>query len=141
MKTIIFVISVITDLFLIALFYWLLRNTSYTQAHIQTIVFVGIGIDSLLYVFSCKSLRKNIWEYNPFSNLWLLGSVLASFMLLLAVIYTPLLQKLFETEPLSLFDWTILAVLGIVNVILIEFGKWVFISRERRKSNYSTSAT
>lgn len=134
MKTIVFVISVITDLFLIAIFYWLLQTTSYTQAHIQTILFVGLGIDSLLFVFSCRSLRKNIWEYNPFSSLWLIGSVLAGFLLLAAVIYIPFLQKLFETEPLSLFDWILLAILGILNMLLIEFGKWIFIQHDRRKS-------
>jgi len=141
MKTIIFVISVITDLLLLGIFYWLLHNTSYTQTHIQTFIFVGLGISSLLYVFSCKSLRKNIWEYNPFSNLWLVGSVLAGFLLLAAVIYAPLLQKLFETEPLSLEDWILLFVFGIINVLFIEFGKWLFISRERRKSNYNAFAT
>jgi len=141
MKTIVFVISVITDLLLLAIFYWLLRSTPYTQTHIQTIIFVGLGISSLLYVFSCKSLRKNIWEYNPFSNLWLVGSVLAGFLLLAAVIYTPLLQKLFATEPLRLEDWMLLFLFGIINVVFIEFGKWIFISRERRKSNYNASAT
>ncbi len=134
MKVIIFAISLITDFFLIGLFYWLLGNTSYTQAHIQTILFVGLGIDSLLYVFSCKSLRQNIWEYNPFSNLWLVGSVLVGFLLLVAVIYIPLLQKLFETAPLNISDWILLAFLGILNMILIEFGKWIFIQRDRRKS-------
>ena len=118
-----------------------MHNTSYTQTHIQTFIFVGLGISSLLYVFSCKSLRKNIWEYNPFSNLWLVGSVLAGFLLLAAVIYAPLLQKLFETEPLSLEDWILLFVFGIINVLFIEFGKWLFISRERRKSNYNAFAT
>ena len=131
MKTIVFVISIITDLLLLGIFYWLLQNTSYTQTHIQTFIFVGLGISSLLYVFSCKSLRKNIWEYNPFSNLWLVGSVLVGFLLLAAVIYTPLLQKLFETEPLNLADWTLLFLFGIINVLFIEFGKWIFISRER----------
>jgi len=134
MKAIIFVISFITDLILLGLFYWLLQgNLGYSQHHIQTIIFVGLGIDSLLYAFSCKSLRKNIWQYNPFSNLWLVASVLASFAMLGAVIYIPLLQQLFKTHPLNLFDWTLLAGLGILNVICIEFGKWIFIQYDRKK--------
>ncbi|HZX49594.1 MAG TPA: HAD-IC family P-type ATPase [Candidatus Paceibacterota bacterium] len=132
MKTLIFVISVITDFLLIGLFYWLLGNSTYSPQHIQTVLFVGLGIDSLLYVFSCKSLRKNIWQYNPFSNLWLVASVLFSFILLFAVIYIPLLQRLFETRPLNLFDWTLLAALGIINIVLIEAGKWVFIQRDKK---------
>jgi len=135
MRTIIFVISVITDVLLLALFYWLLgSDLSYSPRHIQTIIFVGLGLDSLLYVFSCKSLRKNIWQYNPFSNLYLVASVLISFALLLAVIYIPVLQRLFETEPLGLFEWMILGALGILNVVFIEFGKWIFIQRDKRLS-------
>jgi len=134
MKFLIFIISAITDFFLLALFFWLLYTSSYTPAHIQTIMFVGLGIDSLLYVFSCRSLRKNIWEYNPFSNLFLLASVAISFLLLFVVIYIPTLQQLFGTEPLVLKDWVLLAILGVLNVVFIEFGKWIFIQRDRRKT-------
>lgn len=131
MKAIIFVIGIITDFFLLALFYWLLGAANFTPTHIQTIIFVGLGMNSLLYVFSCKSLRKNIWQYNPFSNLMLVASVLVSFMLLLAVLYIPLLQKLFGTEALGVFDWILLGILGIINVLFIELGKWIFIRRDR----------
>ena len=69
MKMIIFAIGIITDLLLLALFFWLLRTSDYSQLHIQTILFVGLGLNSLLYVFSCRSLRRNIWVFNPFSML------------------------------------------------------------------------
>lgn len=131
MKTIIFVIGVITDFILLALFFWFLRESTYSPQHIQTIIFVGLGIASLFYVFSCRSLRKNIWEYNPFSNLYLVGSVLAGFLLLFAVIYTPLLQTLFHTEALNLVDWVLLFMLGIINMMLIEAAKWYFIRKEK----------
>jgi len=134
MKAIIFVISTVTDFFLIGLFYWLLQTGSYAMEHIQTIIFVGLGIDSLFYVFSCRSLRKNIWEYNPFSNLFLVGSVLLGFAMLFAVIYIPILQTLFRTQPLGLTDWGLLAGLGILNVVLIEAGKWYFIRRDRKRA-------
>ena len=134
MRTIIFVISIATDLILLGLFYWLLQgDLNYPVHHIQTIIFVGLGINSLLYVFSCKSLRRNLWEYNPFSNWWLVASVLVSFLLLVAVIYIPLLQRLFETEPLNLFDWSLLGAFSVLNLALIEFGKWIFIWRDRKK--------
>jgi len=134
MKAIIFVISTITDVFLIGLFFWLLQTGNYSMAHIQTIIFVGLGIDSLFYVFSCRSLRKNIWEYNPFSNLFLVGSVLLGFAMLFAVIYIPALQNLFHTQPLTISDWILLVALGILNVVFIEAGKWYFIRRDRKRA-------
>lgn len=133
MKIIIFVIGIITDLILLGLFLWLLSATSYEAQHIQTIVFVGLGLGSLLYVFSCKSLRKNIWEYNPFSNLYLLGAVAVGFFLLFAVIYIPPLQSLFHTVPLRPFDWILLFSLALLNVLLIEAVKWYFIQKDRRR--------
>ncbi|MEK7510035.1 MAG: HAD-IC family P-type ATPase, partial [Patescibacteria group bacterium] len=131
MKTIIFVIGILSVLLLLGLFFWLLKQDVYSQERLQTILFVGLGIDSLLYVFSCKSLRKNIWEYNPFSNLYLVGSVLLGFLLLNAVIYVPFLQFLFHTEALNFFDWTFLGAFGILAVTLIEAAKWYFIRKER----------
>lgn len=126
MKTIIFGIGIATDILLLGLFAWLFLQTSYTLEHIRTIIFVGLGLDSLLYVFSCKDLKRNLWQYNPFSNLYLVGAVLLGFILLAGAVYLPFLQKLLHTVPLSLLDWLILFALGIINIALIEIVKWKF---------------
>ena len=131
MKVIIFGISLMTDILLFGLFLWLLQ-TSYAIGHVQTILFVGLGIDSLFYVFSVRSLRKNIWHYNPFSNPWLTGAVLLGLLLLGAAVYLPFLQFFLGTVPLTLFDWTLLISLGLLNVLLIEAAKWYYI---RKKSS------
>ena len=130
MKTLIFVIGLITDFLLLGLFFWLYKYSSYETIHIRTIIFAGLAIDSLFYVFSCKSLRKNIWHINPFSNkilvfAWGLGIV----MLLLAVYFHPL-QILLKTYPLNLVDWGLLLGIGLINIILIEVTKHYFIVRQ-----------
>ncbi|MDP2735178.1 MAG: HAD-IC family P-type ATPase, partial [bacterium] len=130
MKTIIFGIGIVTDLVLFSLFLWLLQAT-YTLAHVQTIVFAGLGISTLLYAFSVRNLHKSIWQYNPFSNLWVTGSVAVSFLLLVAAVYLPLFQLLLGTVGLTLFDWSLLVVLGVINVFLVELVKWYYM----RKSN------
>ncbi|HEA84361.1 MAG TPA: HAD family hydrolase [Candidatus Wildermuthbacteria bacterium] len=132
MKVIIFAISFITDLILLGLFFFLLK-TEYTLEHIQTIIFIALGLDSIFYVFACKSLRKNIWEYNIFSNKFLTGSVILGIFLLLLPIYLPVLQNVFHTVPLSLLDWGVLVTLAIINLLLIEATKWYFIQKMRRK--------
>ena len=40
-----------------------------------------------------------------FSNKWLLGAVLLSLLLQVAVIYIPFLQQAFSTVGLSFIDW------------------------------------
>ena len=128
MKVIIFGISIITDILLFGLFLWLLQ-TSYTLQHVQTVVFVGLGIGSLFYVFSIRSLRRNIWQYNPFSNLWVVGAVSLGFLLLFAAVYLPLFQCFLGTVALTLFDWGLLISLGLLNVLLIEAVKWYYIKK------------
>ena len=129
MRSIIFIVGFITDLILLGLFLWLVNTTTYTIEHIRTFVFVALGIDSLLFVFSCRNLHRNIWKYNPFSNRYLIGAVMIGFILMGVVVYLPILQILFHTVALNVIDWMLLIGLGLVNILLIEIVKWYFINR------------
>jgi hypothetical protein len=46
---------------------------------IRTIVFAGLAIDSLFLIFACRNLKKNIWQFNPFSNMYVNFSALFGF--------------------------------------------------------------
>jgi len=130
MKVIIFGFGIVTTLILLGLFLWLLDN-SLPLAEIRTIIFAVLAIDSIFYAFSCKNLRKNIWEYNLFSNLYLIGSVFFSLCMLLLAVYTPLFQKLLKTVSLNFFDWFLILGLGILNLILVEIVKFFFIKKHK----------
>jgi len=129
MKTIILGFGIFTDFILLGLFLWLLR-IELPLAEIRTIIFAALAIDTFFYAFSCKNLRKNIWQYNPFSNLYLVGCIIFSLLMLLIAVYLPLLQNLLKTVPLNLFDWLLLLGLGMINLILIEATKWYFIAKK-----------
>jgi len=131
MKVLIFVIGLITDFMLLGLFFWLLKYSNYEIPHIRTIIFAGLAIDSLFYVFSCKSLRRNIWHINPFSNKFLVFAWVFGVITLIAAVYLPFLQTLLKTTPLNLFDWGLLLSLGLINIILIEATKYYFIVRHQ----------
>ena len=129
MKALIFIIGLITDVFLLALFYYLLKYSGYEIVHIRSIIFAGLTIDSLFYVFSCKSLRRNIWQINLFSNKFLIISWLIGLTMLLGALYIGPLQTLLKTVPLNFIDWILILGLGILNMILIEATKYYFIAR------------
>jgi len=131
MKVIIFIIGLITDFMLLGLFFWLLKYTNYEIFHIRTIIFAGLAIDSLFYIFSCKSLRRNIWHINPFSNKFLVFAWDFGAIALIAAIHLPLLQTLLKTTPLNLFDWGLILSLGLINLILIEVTKYYFIVKHK----------
>ena len=130
MKILIFVIGIFTDLVLLGIFYLMLDFTNMELIHIRTFVFAALAINSLFYVFSCRSLRHTIISKNPFDNKFLIFGVIMGFILQLAAIYQPQLQKVFATVPLSLNDWILIFGLGIFNIMAIEVVKYYFIVKK-----------
>lgn len=128
MKVIIFIISIITDLILLCLFFWLYQK-NYNMAYVQTMIFASLSIGSFFYIFSCKSLRKNIWDINIFSNKFLILAWIVSLLCLLIALYLPFMQTLLKTVPLGFSDWMILITLGAINITLIEITKYYFIRK------------
>lgn len=134
MKIIIFIIGIFTDLILLGLFFWLYNKFGKENLiYVQTMIFACLGSNSLFYVFSCKSLRKNIWHINLFNNKVLLLGCLVGFLALVAALYLPVLQNVLKTVPLGFFDWLIIIGLGLINIAAIEAAKWYFIAK--RKNN------
>jgi len=125
MRKIIVTITLVANATLFILFMWLLSMDYYSIEHVRTFVFAALGIDSLMFVFACRDLNKNIWHYNPFSNIYMVGAVVLGFVFMFAVVYVPALQKVFDTVSLDPFDWVLLAGFGILNLVLIEAIKFV----------------
>lgn len=129
MRTLIFIIGILTDFLLLGLFFWLFKFSNFTISHIRSIIFGALSVNSLFYVFSCKSLRRNLWHINPFSNKTLIVAVLCGFLLLIGAFYLPFFQILLKTQPISLFDWLIIFQIAMVEIILIEITKYYFITK------------
>ena len=138
MKIIIFVIGLVTDLFLLGLFL-ILHYRGLPLPIVQTFVFVGLGIDSLLYVFSVKTLRRNIWEENLLDNTFLLVAVAIGFAMLIPAVYWPPLQRILRTQALAAWAWGLLLTLGLVKVAGIELVKWAFLRKGIKGIDPSTS--
>ena len=134
MKFLIFIIGLLTDLFLLGLFFYLLKYTDYSLIHIRSVVFAALAVDSLFFLFSCKSLRRNLWQVNFFSNKFLIIAWLFGVLMLIAALYLPLLQNLLKTFPLTWFDWQLILGLGLLDIGLIELTKWWFIRHRFQKS-------
>jgi len=132
MKSLIFIIGVITNLVLFGLFLWLLSE-NFALDLIRSIIFVGLAIDSFFFIFSCRNLHKNIWQYNIFSNLYVNISVVFGFLMLITALYVPVFQKLLKTVPLGFFEWVILLAFGIFNLILVELCKWFYIKKQKSR--------
>ncbi len=130
MKTLIFIIGLFTDLILFGLYFFLLRGLFHLH-FIRTVVFAALAIDSLFYVFACRSLRKTIFQRNPFGNKVLNIAVLISLLALLVAIYLPFVQTFLKTHPLGVREWLLIFALGIFEILAIEITKWLFIVRRK----------
>ncbi len=131
LKVIIFAIGLTTDLLLFVIYMVLIRQGVDFKT-IRSLMFAGLGINSLLYVFSCKTLRKNIWQEDLKNNVFLIVSVLIGFLLLLAGLYLPFLNVVLRTTPLKLGWWGLILGLGAVSLMGIELVKWLFLRRTNR---------
>jgi len=129
MKALIFIIGLMTDFLLLGLFFWLWQKNG-DIFYVRTMILAGLSIDSLFYVFSCKSLRKNIWHINLLSNKLLVFSWLFGVLMLVSAIYFPLFQTLLKTQPMNFNDWLIILGLGTLNLALIEITKHHFIVKK-----------
>lgn len=129
MLFLIFIIGIATDFILFGLYFYLLE-TGYELERIRSVMFMGLALNSLFFAYSLRSLRQPLWKINFLSNKFFLLAMSVSIGLLaLAFVLAPL-QRLLLLVPIGWNEVGLIVVLGIINILFIEFGKWVFISRK-----------
>jgi Ca2+-transporting ATPase len=65
-----------------------------------------------------------MFSIGVWSNRWLQYAVGTSVLLLLAVVYVPFIQPFFNTVPLSLNDWIVMAPFIALASVAAEITKW-----------------
>lgn len=126
-------LSLVTALWNLFIFWYLLRTTGNLDLA-RSVVFASLAMDSLLYVFSVRSLYHSIFSRNFFSNPWLFVAVVVSFIVQLSAFYLPPLQKVLHTVPLGLNEWGIVLGTSIGVVALFELMKYIFFIRKAKKA-------
>ncbi len=101
---------------------------SFFPAAAGTMAFATISFSELLRAFTSRSDRYPLLKIGIFTNKAMLYAVATSAMLLLAVIYVPFLQPIFDTIPLGAAQWAIILPLLLVPAVVAEITK-AFLSR------------
>ncbi len=131
LKKAIVMLSVITGIFLFAIFSFAYFFLKLPMEEIRTIMFVALSIDSIFFAFSLKDLNIPVWKIKLTDNKYLLFSFFLSIILLILAVTLPPLQTLLSLSALSLFDFILLLSAGIVDLTAIEIIKYyLFIKRE-----------
>ena len=132
MKFLILVIGITTSALLFVIYITLLK-LGHDERLVRTFIFAAFGTYTLFVAFPVRSLEKSMFSINFFSNKYLSAGVLAGLALMIAAVYVPILQSLFDT--VSLPPIWVLGVLcvGIFNIALIESAKWIFRKKQHSK--------
>jgi magnesium-transporting ATPase (P-type) len=94
----------------------------------------GVVATQVGAVMGCRSNRASIFRIGFFANRLVLWGIAVELMLLGILIYTPLLQPIFNTAPIGLREWAYLFAWTPVIFLLDELRKAILRGREGRMS-------
>ena len=125
MKFIILIIGVISSAMLFGA-YNILIKLGFPVGVVRTFIFASFSLYTLFLAFSIKSLHKSIFRYNLFDNPYLIGGFLIGVGLTFVAIYVPYFQTLLNVVYLPL-PWIFGVVgFGILSILGVELGKFLF---------------
>jgi Ca2+-transporting ATPase len=100
------------------------ENISYEAlTHAQTMAFVVLSVSQLIHSLNMRHPHKSIFQIGLFSNKYLIGSIILGIFLQDIVITIPFLASVFRVYDLNIRDWTLVAILSIMPLILNELVK------------------
>ncbi|MEK7527544.1 MAG: HAD-IC family P-type ATPase [Patescibacteria group bacterium] len=119
MISLIGIISIVSSLTVLFSFILVYRMTGdLTTA--RSMAFITLGLDSLVYVFSVRTLMTPFWKSNPFENKWLSVAVMAGFVLQVLPFTTSTLRQFFGLSNLSLPYWLTAMGLSVLMFFTVE---------------------
>ena len=92
----------------------------------RSIAFATLGVNSLVYVFSIRTLKEPFWRENPFGNKWLNVAVIIGVIFQILPFTTDLFRGFFKLSVLDAVQWTVIFCSSILMFIIIELSKVVF---------------
>jgi Ca2+-transporting ATPase len=122
----------ITTTTLLAFYIGRFTNPQHIQ-FAETMAFVTLSCSELLRAFTSRSEFYPLLKIGLFGNRWMNYAVLSSLILILAVVYIPFLQVVFNTEPLGWMQWSVMLPLMLIPAVAAEVSK-VFLKPGRKSS-------
>ncbi len=90
----------------------------------QTMIFTGLVLGRMAVVMGVRSETDSLLKIGIFSNKPLLGAILLTFALQLAVVYIPFLNPIFYTKPLTLNELLLTMIFSMGVLLIIEIEKF-----------------
>jgi len=100
----------------------------------QTMVLTVLTVAQLVHVLAIRSDRVSLFRLGLFSNIPLLGAVVLTFVLQMAVIYVPALNPILNTDPLAASELLFCIGISLIVFIAVEAEKWLVRSGRLRRA-------
>ncbi|HVB31871.1 MAG TPA: HAD-IC family P-type ATPase [Gemmatimonadaceae bacterium] len=111
-----------------AMFWWTLHTTG-NLPMARTVALTQMVVFQFYHVFNCRSLDRSVFSTPVWTNPFLVLSTIAVTLAHVAAIYTPFLQRMLRTVPLSAAQWAAILGVGLTVIAAAEADKW---ARRRR---------
>jgi hypothetical protein len=90
-----------------------------------------------IHIGNCRSETRSVFSLSPLRSPILLGGAITAFLIHVAAMHIPFMQRLLRTEPVSASTWLSLIGLALTILIAMEIHKWIW----NRRTNQSAAAS
>jgi Ca2+-transporting ATPase len=97
----------------------------------ETMAFITLSASELFRAFTARSERYPLLKIGIFSNKNMNYAILVSLVLMLAVVYVPFLNKVFNTVPLGWKQWEVMLPLLLIPSVAAELVKYISSRKSR----------
>ena len=108
---------------------WYPDNVYYAQ----TMAFTTLALSELLRAYTARSERYSVFRIGLWGNRYMQYAVAASLVILLAIIYVPILDPVFNTVALGLREWLVMLPFLLIPAVAAELTKIPFRRRQERE--------
>jgi Ca2+-transporting ATPase len=101
----------------------------------RSIVFASFGLNSMIYIFAYRSMRRPMYRSGPLSrNKPLIWAVLGGVAMVAIAFLIPGLRALLGIVPLSLGEWALVAGIAVFLLVTVEVGKAISLWVQRKRN-------
>ncbi|KAM7520924.1 hypothetical protein LguiB_019886 [Lonicera macranthoides] len=116
------------------------RETTYpcsifNDRHPSTVSMTVLVVVEMFNALNNLSENQSLWVIPPWTNMWLVGSIIITMLLHILILYVQPLSILFSVTPLTWADWTVVLYLSFPVIIIDEILK--FFSRNSRGMKFN----
>jgi Ca2+-transporting ATPase len=99
----------------------------------QTMAFTTLALSELLRAYTARSERYSVFRIGLWGNRYMQYAVVASLVILLAIIYVPILDPVFNTVALGPREWLVMLPFLLIPAVAAELTKIPFRRRQERE--------